>query len=148
MEKPWGILSKHNLLICSNMNACDWHFRVVGGGTKFKFWLWNYYRNCLLHSLLRSLQEDTVLVHQNIPNSAPSSSLKIILPWFFHYYKIKKFIQHNKIPEYANRSTEDQLHSSAFLCWSYFIFILDKDLFQTCRQSMDMWVIIDQTPEN
>jgi hypothetical protein len=30
--------------------------------------------------------------------------------------KFKKFIQHNKTPEYANRSTEDQLHSSAFLC--------------------------------
>jgi hypothetical protein len=62
--------------------------------------------------------------------------------------KLKKCIQHNKIPEYANRSTEDQLHSSAFLCWSYFIFISDKDLFQTCRQSMDMCVITDQTPEN
>jgi len=65
MEKPWGILSKHNLLICSNTNACDWHFRVVEGGTKFKFWLWNYYCNCL-HSLLQSLQEDTVFVHQNV----------------------------------------------------------------------------------
>ena len=62
--------------------------------------------------------------------------------------KLKKCIQHNKIPEYANRSTEDQLHFSAFLCWSYFIFMLDKDLFQTCRQSMDVCVIIDQTPEN
>jgi len=121
-------------------------------GTKFKFWLWSYYLNCLFHSLLQSLQEDTVLVHQNIPNSTPSS--KSSYHGSFITTKLKKFIQHNKIPEYANRSTEDQLHSSAFLFWYFiflcwcFIFILDKDLFQTCRQSMEMCIITDQTPEN
>lgn len=68
----------------------------------------------------------------------------IILPWFIHYYKTSEVYSYNKIPEYANRSTEDQLHSSAFL--SYFIFILDKHLFQTSRQNVNMCVITDQTP--
>jgi hypothetical protein len=37
MENPWGILSKHYLLICPNTNACDWHFRVVGGEPSSNF---------------------------------------------------------------------------------------------------------------
>jgi hypothetical protein len=71
----------------------------------------------------------------------------IILPWFINFYKTSEIYKYNKIPEYANRSTEDQLHSSAFLCVSYFIFILDKHLFQTSRQSVNMCVTTDQTPE-
>lgn len=123
MENPWGFLSKHYLLICSNTNACDWHFRVVGGEPSSNF-------GC----------EITILTAFFI---VFCSSCRKILCWYIRMYqivpqvhhpkssyhgsfittKLKKFIQHNKIPEYANRSTEDQLHSSAFLCW-YFIFFM------------------------